>query len=284
MNKLIASLFFISIIFHSCEEVPPYIDNTVRPDIIKESFVAGSVPQAQHKAVLIEDITGVRCINCPKAAKTIMDIIADKSEDSVIAMALYINQQPNSTTPYSGFPLLNSVYASEMVDYLGIPLGLPACYIDRSVFGSSSERPLLLNGQWANHVNSHLGSTSPVNISLDGRLNGNKLNAEIELVYTSTVNSEHKVALYLLEDSIMSKQYGGTPTEETYIHNHAMRYSFGASMGVNLYGSLEPGRTFKGNVSYELPSEYKKDQLSLVCVVTDATTYEVINVRKVHIH
>lgn len=282
MKKIVFSFVAGAFLLNSCEEVPPYIDFSVPPEVVDTTYVDPTVPTPQHKVVLIEDITGVRCVNCPQAADEIKAIIAEKSEDSVISMALYINQLKTLTSPYPGYPVLNSEYATEMIDFLGLGTGLPTGYVDRKIYTPLTER-FVQYKSWRNYVNLQLRGTTPVNIDIEKTLDGNKLTVDLKLVYTSTVSGEHKVALYLLEDGIMSKQYGGKPTEETYIHNHVLRYNFGASLGTKLEAALTPGRTFEKKLKYEIPAEYKQDKLHVVCVVTDAVTHEVINVRKIHL-
>ena len=67
--------------FSACEEVPPAIDFSEPVVPSKDStYTVSTEPPAQHKAVLIEDITGVRCINCPDAALKAKDKINKKSE------------------------------------------------------------------------------------------------------------------------------------------------------------------------------------------------------------
>ena len=70
----------MALAFTACEEIPPYIDYSV-PVVPKKdtTYIASVIPAAQHKAVIIEDITGVRCNNCPSAAQKAMDIMAQKS-------------------------------------------------------------------------------------------------------------------------------------------------------------------------------------------------------------
>ena len=52
----------------SCsEELPPVIMTEEEKPLL-DTFYIGSVPAASVKKVLLFDVTGVRCNNCPKAA------------------------------------------------------------------------------------------------------------------------------------------------------------------------------------------------------------------------
>ena len=60
--------FFIAIVsaLVSCKEEPPAVDFSVPP--VDTTYVDGGIQAGtQLKNVLIEDFTGVKCINCPKA-------------------------------------------------------------------------------------------------------------------------------------------------------------------------------------------------------------------------
>lgn len=278
-------LTLISLLFVlSCEEIPPKIDFS-EPYVTKDTtYVATTVPQAQHKAVLIEDLTGVRCVNCPQAAAKIKEIIDEKTEDSVVAIALYLNQLPTFTTPHPGYPLCNSEVATNIVDFYGVPSGLPSGYIDRHIFSPSTVRSNTVIATWKGLVNQRLKETTPVNINLDATVSGRNVAVNLKFEYNKDVSSStHKYALYLIEDGIVGMQTGAPAPSDQYVHNHVLRYSFGNPTGIELDAPLVAGRTFEKLLDYTVPSEYDIDNLHLVCIVSDAATGDVINVRAVHL-
>lgn len=279
--KPILAILSVVVFLSACEEIPPAIDFSVPYKTKDTTYIVASVPAAQHKAVLIEDITGVRCINCPQAAAKAKEIITEKTEDSVVAMALYINQLANFTTPWDGYPLLNTAIASNIVDFYGIPSGLPSGYVDRAVYAPQTVR-FYAYTTWKNLVNQRLKLPTPVNIDIQRSLVNRQLTVNLKLQYTATVNTDQKYALYLIEDGIVSKQTGATDPEN-YVHNHALRYAFGNPLGNALTASLVPGRTFDKELEYTIPAEYNIDNCRLVCVITDVSSGEVVNVREVHV-
>lgn len=280
MKYFLALLSFV-LLFVGCEEIPPKIDFSVPYKTKDTTYIAANIATPQHKAVLIEDITGVRCVNCPQAAAKAKEIITEKTEDSVVAMALYINQLSNFTTPWDGFPVLNSEIATNMVDFYGVPSGLPNGYVDRAVYAPQTVR-FYAYTTWKNLVNQRLKMPTPVNISFNNSLSGRKVIVNLKLEYTSSVSSTHKYCLYLIEDGIVSKQTGATDPDN-YVHNHVLRYSFGNPLGTILSANLVPGRTFEKLLEYDIPTSYIMDNCRLVCVVTDVATGEVVNVREVHV-
>jgi hypothetical protein len=281
MKRLVFIGSFLALAFSSCEEIPPYIDFT-KPTVSKDTtYVASIVPAAQHKAVLIEDVTGVRCNNCPSAAQKALDIVTQKSEDSVVVMALYSGDYNTFfTAPWPGFINVNSVYSSQVINQLGIPGSLPSGYVDRAIFGSQTIRfnPF---SSWPNLVNQRLRSTTPVNISLEKTLSGRNLTVKMKLEYNTAVSDNHKYSLFITESGIVSKQTTLTKIDDNYVHNHVLRYAFGNAVGNALNSPLVAGRTFEKLLDFEVPADYNLAKCHIVCVVSNANTEEVINVREI---
>lgn len=278
MKHLVFSTLFI-VLFSACEEVPPHIDFSEPYKTKDTTYIVSPAPAPQHKAVLIEDITGVRCVNCPQAAAKAKEIVDEKTADSVVVIALYTNHLPQFTTPWPDFPLLNSSLATNLVDFYGVPSGLPSGYVDRNIFAPQTVR-FAAYTTWKNLVNQRLKNTTPVNISISKSLSGRMLTVDLRIQYNAPASGTHKYALYITESGISSKQTGAT---DNYIHNHALRYAFGNPLGNPLDATLVAGRTFDKQLEYDIPVGLNIDNCGLVCVITDASTGEVINVREVHV-
>jgi hypothetical protein len=279
-SLLLTSLFLF--ILTSCEEVPPFIDFGATVQTKDTTYITSNIPAPQHKAVLIEDITGVRCNNCPEAAKRAKEILTLKTEDSVVLISIYTTHLNNFTEPWEGFPDLTNMYSFQIVDALGAPTGLPSGYVDRAIISPQTVRFNTPN-IWGNLVNIRLKSKTKVNIEIEKTLNANLVTAKLKLTYTENEISTHKYSLFLTEDNVESKQampFGAKPKDD-YIHNHVLRYAFGLSTGNPLKESLVAGRVFEKVLNYEIPSNIVPTNCYLVCVVTDAITNEVVNVRQI---
>lgn len=283
MGKYLLSLFYASLLCVGCRETPPSVDFAAPIIPLKDStFIAVTAMQPQHKAILIEDITGVRCNNCPAAAKLANDIVSSKTKDSVIVMALHpLGVMPNFTNPWPNVPQLSSDLSKQLVESLSIPTGLPSGYIDRKIFPGKQYRTIS-HTEWLNYVNERLKLTTPVNINLSRQLVNRKVTVEIQLAYNTLSSSgkQHKLAIYLTESGIVSTQQNLANIENNYVHNHALRYSFASPLGIVLNESTVPGRTYVKQYAYEIPSDYNISNCHIVCLVLDAVTEEVINVRQ----
>lgn len=282
MKKVVFLSAIVALLFSGCEETPPQIDFSIPIIPLKDSTYIDPVPAPQHKAVLIEDITGVRCINCPDAALKAKDIVAQKTSDSVVVMAIYPTDiLDNFTHPYPGVPQLASKTAKEIVEALGPPQGLPNGYVDRKQYIGKNDR-VINYAEWINYVNMRLQEKTPVNIGIAKEINNRNLKVEIKLQYNTNAvaGATHKYAIYIIEDKIVSKQYTQSGENSNYVHNHALRYAFGLTMGNPLTQTTVPGRTYVKQFEYEVPSEYVIDNCHVICVVLDSDQ-SVVNVREI---
>ena len=284
MKKIVFLSAIVALLLSGCEETPPQIDFSIPVVPLKDSTYIDPVPAPQHKAVLIEDITGVRCINCPDAALKAKDIIAQKSSDSVVVMALYpidIGQDGN-TFPYPGVPQLGNNLSKLIVETLGKPIGMPNGYIDRKTFSGKLDK-IISYTEWIGFVNQRLREKTPVNIGIKKEINNRNLKVEIKLQYNTNAlaGANHKYAIYIIEDGIVSTQKTQSGENANYVHNHVLRYAFGLGIGNPLTQTTVPGRTYVKQYEYEMPVEYVIDNCHVVCVVLDNVTEEVINVREI---
>lgn len=283
MKKIVFLFAIVALLFSGCEETPPQIDFSIPIIPLKDSTYIEPAPAPQHKAVLLEDITGVRCINCPDAALKAKDIIAQKSSDSVVVMALYpidIGQDGN-TFPYAGVPQLGSNLSKLIVEALGVPLGMPNGYVDR-IMPNGSTRYISYT-EWINYVNQRLRKSTPINIGIKKEINNRNLKVEIKLQYNSNAvaGANHKYAIYIIENNIVSTQKTQSGEKLNYVHNHVLRYAIGLGIGNSLTQTTVPGRTYVKQFEYEMPAEYVIDNCHVICVVLDSVTEEVINVREI---
>lgn len=286
MKNHLYLLFSITLFVSACEETPPAIDFSAPIVALKDTtFIAASVPAPQHKAVLLEDITGVRCVNCPTAAKKANDIVTLKSEDSVVVIAIYpIDLMNNFTYPYPNVPQLASQLSKQIVEHVSTPGSLPNGYVDRNKFAGKTDRVIGYN-EWINYVNERLRVSTPVNITLGKAISGRKVTVDMKLEYNTLAASgkQHSFCLYLIESGIVSTQLDGSGPNENYVHNHALRYSFGLPVGNPLLSSSIAGRTYIKQFAYDIPNDYIIGNCRLVCVVLDDVTGEVVNVREIHL-
>lgn len=297
--KIYFSAFvLITTFFSSCKEEPPYINYAAPQSVFDTTYIKIPADSALPKQVLIEDISGAACINCPLAAAIAKSIeVANPGKVNVVT--LYPNY-PGLTTLVHPININGYVSkydfridaAANIISAVSAPSTLPNGYIDRKNFtGSVWYEP---KENWNADVASELTTTSPVNIDIVPTYNAsnNQLNVDVTLSYTKADSGSNYINVMILQDSILdlqeSKDVNGNFIYDTaYVHNHTLMDMLTAPMGDLLNTSsgknIVPGRVFKIGYQKTLsarnssPSSYPQPQwdqkhLSILVFVTEGST------------
>ena len=232
-------------------------------------------PAEVGRAVLIEDLTGQRCINCPTGTDIINGIIQTYGEDNVIAVG--IHSGPLGFTGNSKRVGLMTDTGDEYYTYWanGTNLGQPSAIFNRKKGPSDN-----LNN-WAAEVG--LIISEKANLSVDI---ANAYDAKTRTLTTKvgafgvngTVNG--KLQVWIVEDGIKAMQMmpDGSANQE-YIHNHVFRAAVNGTWGEEV--TVKEGETTSKDYSYVLPETWNAENISVVAFVYNKSGVE--NVAKKHI-
>jgi hypothetical protein len=290
---------FVVVVFSliSCEEENHGIIFDEPAPVLKDTtYITSNVPAQPNKKVLLEDLTGVRCVNCPQAAAKAHELSL-KYKDELVVMGVYLTAQPQFTAPWQGFERLSTAVAQEIANAIGNPQGLPSGYVDRYKFGGSTAAFGV--NLWDGYIQQRLG-TSPVKIELD-YANGtdNKRVFKTKLTYVAPVAQQHKLALYIIENDIISKQstipgdsiWNGVDYQKVtsgyiddYSHQHVLRTAVTQPLGELLTAPLERGRVFEKDLEFEWPAAWKQNKSYLIAVVINAQDESVVQVEKIKLY
>ncbi len=278
---LVASLFFVA-----CdEELPPIMMNEVEKPLLDTSY-QGSVPSPQTKKVLVMDITGVRCNNCPKAAK-IAHQISEDNPGRIEIIALYPRTPIGlASPPWPGFDTLITDEAEQIATSLGSISSLPLGSIDQITVGGSK---LIDRSIWANTATNRLLVTTPININLKSTWKEaeGRARIEIQMVSNVAVSGAVKYVAAVLEDGILSKQSDADDTVgvhgvvDDYEHNHVLRTVIGSTLGNDVGTNMPAGWVVEKHYYFTPKSKWKTDNLYVMVWVYDAVSKEIYQVQKV---
>lgn len=270
----------VAFVFTSCEEENPGI-NFTKPEkpLLDTTYTIGSVPAAQTKHVLLFDITGVRCNNCPRAASLAKTIQA-ANPGRVIIAALYPKLSPDVLTrPWAGYDTLESAEATALISTFGSVNSLPTGAVDQMMSGGSRIIP---ESGWNGAVNTRLGESTYLNIDLNtnwlpadakGRL-------ELKVTFTQASSDPHLLYIAALENDIIGKQSdqdtaGGI--RYYYTHNHAMRKLYTPPTGDTLKAAYTPGRVFEKHYYITPGKKWNPDNVDCLVWVVNAATKEIVH-------
>ena len=237
----------IVLLTHSCSR----IDESERFIDVEPANVA--------RAVLIEEFTGQRCVNCPNAATEIARLQQAYGEDHVIAVGIH-----------SG-PL--AIYSKGQV--IGLRTELGDTYYN--YWGVEEEPSALINrrggvvrlNQWQTMIHDQLQLQTPVSLTMtcETRVTDG---IGIQVTVHSSASYRGKLQLWLTEDQIVAPQLmpDGTMNAE-YVHRHVLRAAVNGDWGEDI--ALEAGETRTMQYDVKPVSGMNVSQLSVVAFVYGQT-------------
>lgn len=283
MNKLGIILFFISLVFISCEkiEVPLEKKNTIDTiQVVKYDTTFGFYNNAK-RIILLEDFTGHTCPNCPAAAvkaKELKNIYPDQL--ALIALHAGFFALPQTNADGSFKTDFRTPEGEEYVSPSGFAVqAYPAGMISRLKTGNNYIYDLL---DWESKI-LEIKDLAPIfKINLLNLYNDSlkSLKTEIKIIKNFSISSNYKISVYLIEDDIIDWQVDGTSIKPTYQHDHVLRKVFNGTWGeeVNFTGD-----TASFTYQNAIAGNWNRTHCEVVAFVWDANTKEVFQVNAAHV-
>lgn len=256
------------------------------------------------KRVVLEEITGVNCPNCP------LGILAIEKCEKAFGDRFI----PISIHTYPGDPYGSGL--TGYTDFLGISVAAPSGRVNRvggvlypivskagKYIDTDSENPL-----WYDAVGAELGKLAPADVAFKAQLSedGSTINYTTDLCYALDATSlQLSVFVVVLEDGLtmyQSNNYGSVESDVLgewgaggkysaaavrYTHNDVARSVVGQNFSgtIGLFPSnLEAGKTYTATFGSSWPSAISDvKNASAVMMLIDSQTGEVINAAKTKI-
>jgi hypothetical protein len=285
------TLYLVLLIFlFGCEESLPPIDfNTANTGEWTYAVIGeADVPAAQEKTIVIEDLTGVRCSNCPKAAETAKNI-KELYKERVAVIGVYPQEPKNLTTPYKDFPDLRTdnaqLVASNLFDFSN---QLPGGGVNRRLFDGKTTLNVPFNS-WLNASDEIKTETSLLNIELTKtEVSEREFTIRTDLTFTAKPIGNPFITILLLENNIAHPQTNTTGTDYDYVHQHVLREMYTPYNGSPIFSattSLAPDRgvTAKKEWTITIPDHVNVAEASIVVFVNynEATNKEILQCKEV---
>lgn len=273
--------FFCACAWIGCEEVPPAVNFSNSGGnggnggsgavelIYKDTSFVATPPAAQNKIVVLEEFTGVRCVNCPAGHETSQSI-ADQHANRIALVGIHAGFL---TAPYpeseQNFVLPEG---EALYDYLSVE-AVPAAAINRVKFDSEDNIAILNRNVWGGKVITVLDTPPPVNVytylTFDEETRA--LDVYVQSRYTQSASEEHFMTVYLTESNIVDPQLvpeGNSSTVDyNYTHRHVLRAVLTPALGSSLGNNHSSGDVIVKKISYTLPADFKAADCDLIAFV-----------------
>lgn len=234
-------------------------------------------PAEVGRAVLIEDLTGQRCINCPTGTDIITGIIKTYGEDNVIAVGIHCG--PLGFAGNSKRVGLKTDTGDEYYTHWanGTNLGQPSAIFNRK----KGKGPIDNLNNWAAEVGLIISEKANLSVNIANAYDAKtrKLTTKVGAFgVNGTVSG--KLQVWIVEDGIKAMQLmpDGSANQE-YIHNHVFRAAVNGTWGEEV--TVKEGETTTKDYSYVLPETWNAENISVVAFVYNGNGVE--NVAKKHI-
>lgn len=249
-------------------------------DKVSGPYQEVTVIASGNRKVLIEDYTGHKCVNCPRAAEAIKTL-QQLRPGRIIAVGVHVTSQ--FAAPGSG--IYNIDFRTSVgnandslfeVSLLGLPTGM----VNR----------LRVNGvrrieysNWGKYADSLLQLPAVASIQIDNSYipSGRVVTSTIKSEFLSKMSGSYKLVAFLIEDSIPHAQKDNlipAPSNDSdYVHNHVLRGSLNGSFGELLNNEpVVAGSTFTKTYARALSANWREKKCAIVAFIYDDATKEIL--------
>lgn len=274
IKSLVTILLFIGLAFNSCDVIEgPYME-----DIVVEECTS------KCRKVLLEEYTGHKCGNCPRAAEKAEELL-DIYGDQLVSISVHAgffatayegNYENDYTTPAG----------DEWDTHFGNSnAGNPNGMVNRRGYEDGSH--ILQHSQWAQEISDILSQEAEAYIEITPIYANNNLSLTARTEILQDINAPLNLNIVLTESKIISYQtdYDAEPSSiPDYEHNHMLRANLTGTWGENL-GQVNylTGDLITKSYSFEIDTAWNVENMSIVAFISNANTFEVIQAEEVHI-
>jgi len=255
MKKFIVFIFLFSFFF-SCEEQMVVIPEIVPPD--------------SDRVVLIEELTGVDCPNCPKGSTILSDLIA-QFPGQVIGIGIHGDLLTN---PISGSKYdFRTTFSQKIEESFGI-FAKPCAVINRVMFPDQTQLEIYGEETWINFVQTELQKEPRIDLAVTSAYDSATRTASIEVKATGreNISDQLKISVVITEGNIEDPQKDQNEIIEDYKHNHVLRTMLTNWDGDGFSQGIDLSQTISQSYDFVVPEEqglWKIEDLEVIAFITD---------------
>lgn len=261
----------------SCEEVAPVLNpggDGPGEDVPVED---------QMRQVLIEEFTGVRCVNCPAGSEAI-EVLLNTYGQQLVAVSIHAGF---FAVPYpESDGELETAAGSSILSLLGEPLGFPTAVVNRKRFDGEENRQI---GQssWPGYIAQELVGNPAVKIDIIPAYNEatRELAVDVDLYVEENVAADDlRLTVFITESNIKDPQLTPAGTDLEYTHKHAFRTAITAFDGNTLSDTFTAGAVVSRSFNTTLPTLWNANECHVVAFVHQGgSTLDVIQAHQVDV-
>lgn len=271
---LTTTTIIVVLIFSSCTEVMVMLPD---PTIIDT-----------NRVILIEELTGVDCPNCPSGAAKLAGLI-EQFDGNVIGVSIHGNflATPLSSSKYDFRSELND----NLETYLRPWFGKPAATVNRIQQENQAEFAISNIDLWSQLVEAELEKPQTAAIIITHEYNEatRELTIDVEVEPWIDIEGDIRLSVMLTESHIIDAQKDQSVIIPDYEHNHMLREMLTAFDGDGFTSSMSAFETRSKSFTYTVPQEddglWVDENIEIVAFVSivTPTTKDVLQASQVHL-
>ena len=242
--------------------------NENMPEIACLSCDTGTqVITPDDRRVLIEEFSGVKCVNCPQASSLIDELISIHG-DRVVAVSMHTGF---FSTPYSNSTFdFRTAEGTQILNFLKPPVGYPSAVFNRTQFDSEEDLQIEQISMWSGLVQNELNKPVVGNLSVENSNNTDNRTLEVTAALTPTEDigdDNIYISVMLTETGIVDVQLTPSGKQTDYTHKHVFRDILTNFSGDPIDEVLEKGVTLNFDYSLTIPEEWNAQNCDVLVFV-----------------
>jgi len=239
------------------------------------------------RKVLLEDYTGMKCVNCPGATDG-AEALVELYKGQVILMTIHAGYfaEPDASGHYTtDYRVEEGVAWFNDFTLISNPMGM----VNRTPYNGKQG---IGAGSWAEAVAVLAKENEVASIRINTvytPLSRHHINTTIETKFHEELTGAYSLSVCILEDSIVGWQknndplVGPVPDIENYVFNDMLRAVLNGTYGDQLTNVVDTVQEYSQTYLYTISDSWNAKNLSLVAFVFNNDTKEIIQVEKQHL-
>lgn len=270
--------FFLAYSLIACTENKPII-----PCLSCEGTVTPVNPDIIVKKALMEEFTGVRCVNCPQAKIEIENLQSESlfGEDFIAVSyhaGFFSRPYNDSKNDY------RTEQGDNILDFLDQPIGFPSGVVNRKQFSGEDDLQIEAFATWGGFVGQELEAAAIMSLDLETTYNAANriLNVSVGITPTQNISDALNLSMLITENDIVDVQLTPDGKVGNYAQTHVFRSMITNTFGNPINEALIANQTISSIFSFTLPNEWVAENCKVVAFVHHAEqSKEVLQVEEV---